>query len=358
MAKTRGAKDTKKRKGRRTMTEDEKVEQQRKAKATKDRKKQKEKERTARARPAANFFNPHGSQQPPTATTWEVDSNNNANSNSADSDDVLVGQVDGAANEEEHDGEEQKNNDEDEQNQSDDEVVIIDSASPRFVTPKDVGATLDVEDDEDDWGGDDDDDDEDGDNTTKQAGKEGVMRQVLRAVQVRIKYEESDAFPALGTKRMLEYLKSHNWCISRCDVPMIAKKLKLDHNIPLFKYYYTKLVVWMPHLQFGHMPCCINCKDNNKVGVPGYPSHPGRMVVDLKENYFIMGCRYKCNQCKKDKERLNAIAKAAAATAAAATAGADVEVEVTKINLQYTFIGWDSRVLPRIPRLFNETSRC
>mmetsp|Transcript_4737 Transcript_4737/g.6906 ORF Transcript_4737/g.6906 Transcript_4737/m.6906 type:complete len:83 (+) Transcript_4737:823-1071(+) len=82
------------------------------------------------------------------------------------------------------------------------------------------------------------------------------------------------------------------------------------------------------------------------------------MVVDLKENYFIMGCRYKCNQCKKDKERLNAIAKAAAATAAAATAGADVEVEVTKINLQYTFIGWDSRVLPRIPRLFNETSRC
>lgn len=40
------------------MTEDEKVEQQRKAKATKDRKKQKEKERTARARPAANFFNP------------------------------------------------------------------------------------------------------------------------------------------------------------------------------------------------------------------------------------------------------------------------------------------------------------
>ena len=117
------------------MTEDEKVEQQRKAKATKDRKKQKEKERTARARPAANFFNPHGSQQPPTATTWEVDSNNN----SVDSDDVLIGQVDGAANEEEHDGEEQKNDDEDEQNQSDDEVVIIDSASPRFVTPKDVG---------------------------------------------------------------------------------------------------------------------------------------------------------------------------------------------------------------------------
>ena len=235
-------------------------------------------------------------------------------------------------------------------------MVIIDSASPRFVAPKDVGATLDAVDDEDD------DDDEDGDNnnnnTTKQAGEEGVMRQVLRAVQVRIKYEESDAFPALGTKRMLEYLKSHNWCISRCDVPMIAKKLKLDHNIPLFKYYYTKLVVWMPHLQFGHMPCCINCKDNNKVGVHGYPSHPGRMVVDLKENYFIMGCRYKCNQCKKDKERLNAIAKAAAATAAAATAGADVEVEVTKINLQYTFIGWDSRVLPRIPRLFNETSRC
>lgn len=51
----------------------------------------------------------------------------------------MIGQVDGAANEEEHDGEEQKNDDEDEQNQSDDEVVIIDSASPRFVTPKDVG---------------------------------------------------------------------------------------------------------------------------------------------------------------------------------------------------------------------------
>ena len=58
MAKTRGANDTKKRKGRRGMTEDEKVEQQRKAKATKDRNKQNERERAAKTRPAANFFNP------------------------------------------------------------------------------------------------------------------------------------------------------------------------------------------------------------------------------------------------------------------------------------------------------------
>ena len=120
-----------------------------------------------------------------------------------------------------------------------------------------MGATLDAEDDEDNCDDCDDDDDEDGDNnnnnTTKQPSKEGVMRQVLRAIQECIKYKESGAFPALGTTWMLEYLKSHSWCIYRCDVPIIAKKLKPNHNIQLFKYYYTKLIVWMPHLQFGHM---------------------------------------------------------------------------------------------------------
>jgi hypothetical protein len=93
------------------------------------------------------------------------------------------------------------------------------------------------------------------------------------------------------------------------------------------------------------MPCCINCKQNNNVGVHGYPSHPGRVIVDMTENYHIMSCRYKCNHCKKEKERLKQVAK----DAAAAAADVEVEVEVTKVNLQTTFIGWDRRVLPLFP---------
>ena len=50
-------------------------------------------------------------------------------------------------------------------------MVIIDSASPRFVAPKDVGATLDAEDDEDD------DDDEDGDNNNNNTTKGFVVSQ-------------------------------------------------------------------------------------------------------------------------------------------------------------------------------------
>ena len=34
---------------------------------------------------------------------------------------------------------------------------------------------------------------------------------------------------------------------------------------------------------------------------------------------------------------------------AVAAAAADVEVEVTKVNLQTTFMGWDSRILPLFP---------
>ena len=310
-------------------------------------KKQKEKKEAERLRPGNTFFLPRSAIQ-------KRSNDNDGNSNNGIGDST---RVDGVANDgENHDGGDDDDGDAQpdnvEQNNDEDEAVTIeiDSGSTREIAPEDIVATLDVEeDDEEDCDEDDVDEDEDGNiinndkNKKKGSKSKGVMREVLKAVQDRIKYEESPRCKGLDEKWLTKFLKENDWSIPSNKIPMIARKLKLNHDTTVFKHYYTRLDVWLPDLRWGHMPCCPNCKHNNAVGVHCYSIHPGRKVIGLKENYYVLGRRYICSDCKKEKQRLKKLAELAA------SAATNVQIEVTKVDLQLTFMGWDKRILPLFP---------
>ena len=350
MARTRGAADKKQRKSRGTMSTAAVERQQTSRQATERDTRRREKERAERDRPAATFFRPRSlSRQPQNTAGDERPSSSSGNNISSgggggnDKDDTAV-------NEEGRElrGVERRSDEEHNSNQSEeqDEAITIDNTSPRFISPEDVTASLDIDEEEEGLDEDDCDGDDDDGNEKEQPKEEGVMREVLRAVQDRIKYEESKTFPALKERWMLQFLKDHRWSIPREKIPSIVRKLKLKHDINLFKYYYTRLDVWLPDLQHDCMPCCVNCKRNHAVGVHGYLRHPGRMVVNRTENYYILTRRYICHDCKKQNDRLKAIAKDAATAAAAA---ANVEIAEVEVKIQTTFLAWDRRILPLFP---------
>lgn len=154
---TKGARDTAKRKPRRQMTVAEKVVQQRKSNATKEKTKKQQKEEAERARPARDreFFSRRSTKQP--ATTGEEMSDDNSNNN----DTINCNDIGGGRATVEVQNEDVWHDDDDEQRnasqqhdgpiQSEDEVITIDSnITPKGVTPKEVVATLDCEEDDED----------------------------------------------------------------------------------------------------------------------------------------------------------------------------------------------------------------
>lgn len=173
---------------------------QERAKATKEKRKQQQKEEAERARPAREFFTRHSKQ--PATTGVEMNDNNNNNNDTTNFIDIGGGRVTAEVQNEDvrHDDDEQH----DGPIQSEDEVIIIDSNVKKYITPKEVVATLDIEEDEED-GRDEYDVDEDDDgnitdniNDEKQSKSGGVMQQVLKAVQDRIKWEKGSKCKGLN----------------------------------------------------------------------------------------------------------------------------------------------------------------
>lgn len=179
---------------------------QERAKATKEKRKQQQKEEAERARPAREFFTRHSKQ--PATTGVEMNDNNNNNNDTTNFIDIGGGRVTAEVQNEDvrHDDDEQHdaNQQHDGPIQSEDEVIIIDSNVKKYITPKEVVATLDIEEDEED-GRDEYDVDEDDDgnitdniNDEKQSKSGGVMQQVLKAVQDRIKWEKGSKCKGLN----------------------------------------------------------------------------------------------------------------------------------------------------------------
>jgi len=82
-----------------------------------------------------------------------------------------------------------------------------------------------------------------------------------------------------------------------------AKKFQLQPE----HFYKPKYFVFIPHLLAGRpirCPHCLSRSEKGKNGQPvcltpnGFPKAP-RRVVDLDENIYIIGYRYKCQNCRK-----------------------------------------------------------
>lgn len=188
MPRTAGAND-KTQRTRRKQTGADKKQRKETLNATKEKNQQEEKEEAERLRPANTFFLPR-------STIRQRSNDNDGNSNTVAGDSI---RVDGVANDgENHDGGEENDDaqsDNVEQNEDEDEAVTIeiDSGSTREITPKDIVATLDVEEEDDDCDEDNVDEDEDGNiinndkHKKKRSKSNGVMREVLKAVQDRLR---------------------------------------------------------------------------------------------------------------------------------------------------------------------------
>ena len=88
------------------------------------------------------------------------------------------------------------------------------------------------------------------------------------------------------------------------------------------------------------MPCCPNCKSNMHVGPHGFRSnHFGRVVITLSTTYYVMTRRYICYECRKESTQ-------AKATIESIATDNGLSIEVSDSGRQYTFMGWDKRILP------------
>ncbi|KAL7535665.1 hypothetical protein ACHAXR_006652, partial [Thalassiosira sp. AJA248-18] len=222
-------------------------------------------------------------------------------------------------------------------------VVTINNSVPNNTTtinPPDVVANLHIN--EEDEENEEILDDEDIAKQKKKKKKKwhGVQQKYIEAIQNRIQHEVIRNFKALEEMRwLLEYLKEHHYWICKEDGPKIAEQLGLDMEHVL---YYQRVYVWLPDVQWGAecMPACPNCRCNHRVARHGFhANHFGRVIVDAKDNYSTVGCRYVCHTCQENKKNLHESVERLAESQ-------NVEIEVTNVKLQYTFMGWDRRILP------------
>ena len=118
---------------------------------------------------------------------------------------------------------------------------------------------------------------------------------------------------------LVRWLNKHNWIIRREQGAEMAEKLGLTpHHAGLYRNIHP----WLPDVRWGKtcMPCCPTCHSNKEVGSQGFnSSHYGRMVVGLKENYYVLTRRYRCLGCDRKNDELAKVAKAASGPSAQVT---------------------------------------
>ena len=98
-----------------------------------------------------------------------------------------------------------------------------------------------------------------------------------------------------------------------------------------------------------YMPTCPCCKSNSRVKRHAFhDKHFGRLVISQKDKYTLIGSRYWCWKCKEDNEqsKISFKREEAKMKAQAEAMGVEVEIKMKRSKIQYTFMGWDRRILP------------
>ncbi|KAJ1626294.1 hypothetical protein T492DRAFT_843268 [Pavlovales sp. CCMP2436] len=168
------------------------------------------------------------------------------------------------------------------------------------------------------------------------------------------------------------------WRLPAARVNVVCNmKLVLDL---INEAYCRDIYIWLPDVQFGHMPPCGECCSADGVTPHCFRSNTsGRRVCALRTHYFVISRRYICGHCKRRAASRKASAQATLAAAQAvatafglrpeeeaeeeaaqnavigggggrvrrsSTGGDDEEVEGSK---PYTFMGYNRRSLPLLP---------
>ncbi|KAL7546679.1 hypothetical protein ACHAWF_010011 [Thalassiosira exigua] len=213
----------------------------------------------------------------------------------------------------------------------DEEIEINEPTLKRF-DPGDVTANLDYDEEED----------ANGLNESDECPNEGsgVQQRYVEAIQKRIQEEVHKDFS--GNSWLIQLLNENDWWIRKAHANNMVKKLKLRKE---YDAYYRDVYVWLPDVRWKdimktYMPCCPNCKTNAHVEPHCFrDNHAGRVVVGLKETYYLVSRRYICHECKQTA----GLAKAHVENFAKERG---LNVTVGDDDRNYTWMGWDKRILP------------
>ena len=166
----------------------------------------------------------------------------------------------------------------------------------------------------------------------------GVQQDYVRAIQKQLEVSGTHD----GPQRLLDELKRDLFWIRSHRAHFIVSKLgRLEKHPHVF---YRDVYVWLPDVQWSDatktfMPCCPNCKPNKHVGAHCFRSnHFGRVVATLSSTYYLMTRQYVCHECHRETQAKETIESIASDNG--------LSIEVSDSGRQYTFMGWDKRILP------------
>ncbi|KAL7491648.1 hypothetical protein ACHAWT_002097 [Skeletonema menzelii] len=222
------------------------------------------------------------------------------------------------------------------------DMPTIDSVVPVTEIANEIVTNFDVDDNEKpaDYY-----DSSDGDHEKFEEGKPlGVQQAVNKVITERLKEEVCERNKSTDTW-LLNHLRENDWWIRKEHARKFVKKLgvkKAEHDA-----YYRDIYVWLPDIKYGQafMPCCPSCKSNKGVGNNGFrENHFGRLIVGMRSTYYAISRRYRCYDCEK---RNNDLCGVTALEEAFEDHGVDMERRVD--NLQYSFMGWDKRIMHLYP---------
>ena len=187
---------------------------------------------------------------------------------------------------------------------------------------------------------------EEGKNDSDEAPSDGggVQQKYVEAIQKRIQEEVHTDFE--GEKWLLQLLNDNDWWVRKVHAQKIINKLRLKSLKSEYKAYFRDVYVWLPDVRWKDimkrsMPCCPNCKRNSSVGAHAFrDNHFGRVVVNLTESYYVVSRRYICHDCKRNAQQTKKDIEDSAQEK-----GFNV-VASASADLNYTFMGWDKRILP------------
>ena len=134
-----------------------------------------------------------------------------------------------------------------------------------------------------------------------------ITMQFFRIIRARLQVELSNRTSGLTDQWLLALLKDNDYWVRARDARAILQRLGKD--IDSFAVEYVRdLRVWLPHVEFGIMPVHPVCGSAMHVGMHSW-SHINtwvtRRVTALRQDYYIMTCRYWCLDCKKRSLAIN-----------------------------------------------------
>jgi hypothetical protein len=216
----------------------------------------------------------------------------------------------------------------------------------------------------------------DGDGLRGADMRDSVNFTYVRLVRDRLKKETSSRAKGLAVMPwLLPYLKRNGFLLRADAAPWVMQRLSTDGdgvNVEIAGFqrqYIRDLRVWLPHLQYGHKAVCPTCESSASVGVHdwregGVPrgeklGWPARRVTGLREDYFILSCRYICHTCERQhaatKERVGAAAAGVGMRCMDADDDGedcgddDEDDEAAPRLVPYVFAGWNARSRELMP---------